>query len=344
MKKLKPPFKTAAHGSDLTRAMRLYNHKAWLDLSSAVSPYSWWTERSEEVSLSTLDIRSLPDHCESLDESMFVYYGESGLAVAGSQAAIRGLPLCFEDSDVWIVCGSFAEHALSWTIHGHRVQQKSIEEIRYSLMHDDVPDVLVVVNPDNPSGYYFAQSELLKWANALDQQGGVLICDEAFVDATPSRSLIGKKRPENVVVLRSLGKFFGLAGIRFGAVFAEPTLLSTLSSYLGPWGITSLTLWIAQQALADRVWQSAQNNRLVALQEQMSAPLSRTEAFVGSTPLFLTLRSECPLVWQDCLANQGVWTRAFPDQGLIRLGYPLSGQVSRTLDGVLSLPGLKAFQ
>jgi cobalamin biosynthetic protein CobC len=324
--------------------MRLYDHKAWLDLSSAVSPYSWWTERSDEVSLSTLDVRSLPDHRESVNESMFAYYGQPGLAVAGSQAAIRGLPLCFEDSDVWIVGGCFAEHALSWTMHGHRVQQKSIEEIRHSLILGDVPDILVVVNPDNPSGYYFSESELLKWASALDKQGGVLICDEAFVDATPSRSLIGQNRPENVVVLRSLGKFFGLAGIRFGAVFAEPTLLATLSSYLGPWGITSLTLWIAQQALADRVWQSAQINRLVDLQEQVSASLNGTEAFVGSTPLFLTLRSECPLVWQDCLANQGIWTRAFPEQGLIRLGYPLPEQVSRTLDGVMALPGLKAFQ
>ena len=96
--------------------------------------------------------------------------------------------------------------------------------------------------------------------------------------------------------------------------------------------------------LKDRAWQSTQKIRLAELQQRMTIPLSDDASFAGSTPLFMILRTEFPLLWQDCLANQGIWTRAFPDQGLIRLGYPLSGQVSRTLDGVLSLPGLKAFQ
>jgi cobalamin biosynthetic protein CobC len=344
VKKLKTAIKSAAHGSDLTRAVARYGDKDWLDLSSAVSPYSWWAERADDVFFPAADSQALPEVKEGLREAIVAYYGEPGLPTAGSQAAIRSLPLCFDECAVWVVRGSYGEHALSWAMHGHHVQQKSIEDIRHSLQAGDAPDVLIVVNPDNPTGYYFSQPELLEWASVLEKRGGVLICDEAFMDATQPRSLLGEHRPENAIILRSLGKFFGLAGIRFGTVFAESDLLATLASYLGPWGLSSLTLRLAEQALIDRAWQSIQFDRLKDLQTQMSLVLSRSDAFVGCTPLFLTLRSECPLVWQDCLANQGIWTRAFPQQGLLRLGYPLSDQVSRTLDGVLTLPGLKALQ
>ncbi len=323
--------------------MARYGDKDWLDLSSAVSPYSWWAERADDVFFPAAESQALPEVTESLHEAIVAYYGEPGLPTAGSQAAIRSLPLCFDECAVWIVRGSYGEHALSWAMHGHHVQQKSIEDIRHSLQAGDAPDVLIVVNPDNPTGYYFSKRELLDWASVLKKQGGVLICDEAFMDTTQDLSLLGEHRPENAIVLRSLGKFFGLAGIRFGTVFAKPDLLATLESYLGPWGLSSLTLNIAECALKDRAWQSMQSDRLKVLQAQISRPLSRSDAFVGCTPLFLTLRSECPIVWQNCLAYQGIWTRAFPDQGLLRLGYPLSDQVSRTLDGVLALPGLKAF-
>lgn len=344
MKKLKTAIKPAAHGSDLTRAIARYGDKDWLDLSSAVSPYSWWTDNPDDALVSAVESQALPEVKESLREAIVAYYGEAGLPTAGSQAAIRSLPLCFDECAVWVVRGSYGEHALSWAMHGHHVQQKSIEDIRHSLKAGDAPDVLIVVNPDNPTGYYFPKPELLEWAFVLEKRGGALICDEAFMDATQDLSLLGEHRPENTIVLRSLGKFFGLAGIRFGTVFAEPDMLATLSSYLGPWGLSSLTLRLAEQALIDRAWQSMQSDRLKDLQAQMSHALSRSDAFAGCTPLFLTLRSECPLIWQDCLANEGIWTRAFPDEGLLRLGYPLSDQVSRTLDGVLALPGLKVFQ
>lgn len=343
MKKLKTAIKPAAHGSDLTRAIARYGDKDWLDLSSAVSPYSWWTDNPDDALVSAVEGQALPEVKEGLREAIVAYYGEPGLPTAGSQAAIRSLPLCFDECAVWVVRGSYGEHALSWAMHGHHVQQKSIEDIRHSLQAGDAPDVLIVVNPDNPTGYYFSQPELFEWASVLEKRGGVLICDEAFMDATRHLSLLGEHRPENTIVLRSLGKFFGLAGIRFGTVFAESGMLATLSSYLGPWSLSSLTLNIAECALKDRAWQSTQKIRLAELQQRMTIPLRDDASFAGSTPLFMTLRTEFPLLWQDCLASRGIWSRAFPDQGLLRLGYPLPDQVGRILDEVLALPGLKAF-
>ena len=73
---------------------------------------------------------------------------------------------------------------------------------------------MVLVQPNNPTGALFARSRLLDWHARLARRGGWLVVDEAFIDPTPDASLAPMAGADGLVVLRSLGKFFGLAGAR----------------------------------------------------------------------------------------------------------------------------------
>ncbi|MBS7676289.1 aminotransferase class I/II-fold pyridoxal phosphate-dependent enzyme, partial [Vibrio cholerae] len=82
----------------------------------------------------------------------------------------------------------------------------------------DSLDVLVVVNPNNPTGLSLSPQRLLDWHSRLAQRGGWLVVDEAFIDVTPDLSLASHADQVGLIVLRSFGKFFGLAGVRLGFV------------------------------------------------------------------------------------------------------------------------------
>lgn len=327
---LKPSFINVAHGSNLDVAIKRYggHEDDWLDLSSAISPYSWWSDNADKIQFPDSIYRELPSVSNDLNDAIRAYYGCSGLAVAGSQAAIKTLPLCINPCVVWVTKGSYGEHAASWLAAGHQVVELRPEDIRAAFNSmSALPDVLIVVNPDNPSGELYSYEELTGWAHVLRSVHGLLVCDEAFIDATPHVSLLTQTLPDNVVVLRSLGKFFGLAGIRFGVVFANADVLQAIGDRLGPWTISAASMWIAQHALLDQEWQTHQRIRLKAL-HQRAVTLMASEnvlgARLGDTDLFITFKPKDAVAIQQQLAEHRIWSRCFKEQNLLRMGYPLS--------------------
>src|SRR5690606_8567903 len=119
----------------------------------------------------------------------------------------------------------------------------------------------VVINPNNPTTELIHRPVLEHLAGLLTRHGGLLVVDEAFMDPHPQQSLI-PQRPAAVVVLRSVGKFFGLAGVRLGFVVADPALIRQLGSAMNPWSVSHPARWIGSRALADRHWQQLQRQRL----------------------------------------------------------------------------------
>jgi cobalamin biosynthetic protein CobC len=335
------PWLQAAHGSDLQRALSLYGGKAeeWLDLSSAVSPFSWVCERaqpnpgdSESRWLSADALHHLPAPAASLDAALRDYYGETGLLVAGSQQAIRALPQCFAAAQVWLLRGSYGEHLSSWQQQGHTTVEKTAAEIRQAFSQSSssassrgsrasLPQLLILVNPGNPGAEYFTPDELRQWAEQLAKKQGWLICDEAFMDASTECSLLGAQRPVNAIVLRSLGKFFGLAGLRAGFVFASEKVLATLASRIGPWAVNGVAMQLLPAILRDTDWQRQQCLRLQELRQRMRALCAHLPQ-VGDTPLFITLESPQAALWQQQLAGKQIWTRLFMQQQRLRLGWP----------------------
>lgn len=303
------------HGGKLLAAAARYRIEAadWLDLSTGINPAGW------PVPAVPPEVwQRLPETEDGLLDAAAAYYGcSSVLPVAGSQAAIQALPRLRAACRVGVPHPAYAEHAHAWHAAGHAV-------VAWDAGHNiDALDVLVLVHPNNPSGQTHTRAELLDWHAELAARGGWLVVDEAFIDATPDDSLADVCPRPGLIVLRSLGKFFGLAGARVGFVLAEPALLTALDTLLGPWAVSAPSRWVARAALADTAWQQAARPALLAAGARLAALLrDHGLAPAGGTALFQWVRTPDAADWHERLARQGILTRLFADPPSLRFGLP----------------------
>jgi len=306
------------HGGRLRRAARQYGipQNDWQDLSTGINPNCW------AVSPVPAEVwQSLPQDDDELDVAAQSYYGsEKLLAVAGSQAAIQTLPMLRTSSRVALVAPSFAEHALAWQRCGHQVASVPVTEI---LQAGADADVVVIINPNNPSGKFFNREALLILQAQLAVRGGWLVVDEAFMDATPEHSLASVSPRPGLIVLRSLGKFFGLAGARVGFVLAEQAILQPQAELLGPWTIAAPSRYVATQALRDVEWQIATRQALPLASDRLAKIL----AVAGLTPtggcsLFQWVCCDDAAAIHQQLAQQGILTRLYDAPHSLRFGLP----------------------
>ncbi|KIL97198.1 L-threonine 3-O-phosphate decarboxylase [Paramagnetospirillum magnetotacticum MS-1] len=253
------------------------------------------------------------------------------VAGSGSQALIQALPRITPPSDVAILGPTYGEHARAWTASGHRVREV--------LDLDDAAqaDVVVVVNPNNPDGRIVAPDMLVNLAHHLAARGGLLVVDEAFGDERPELSLTSRLCP-GLVVLRSFGKFFGLAGLRLGFAVAETGMAARLGDHLGPWPVSGPALVIGTQALADEAWTKTTIIRLHEAASRLDQILGAAGLdILGGTSLFRLARHDQAAGIYERLGRAGILVRAFahrPD--ILRFGLPGSGTEEQRLSTALS--------
>jgi histidinol-phosphate aminotransferase len=153
---------------------------------------------------------------------------------------------------------------------GHEVRRVVLDP-PFTLAAQDIPDdadLVVLGNPTNPTGRLHPVSVL----EQLTRPGRVLVVDEAFADAIPGEpaSLSARRDLPGVLVVRSLTKAWGLAGLRVGYVLGEPALLAALRQAQPPWPVNSLALtalescsqpdavaWVERQAATTASWRQA---------------------------------------------------------------------------------------
>ena len=312
------PAKKLHHGGQCRAAAMRYNIPLadWVDLSTGINPNGW------PVKDIPADLwQRLPEDEDELLEVACQYYGApSLLPVAGSQAGIQALPRLREHSRVSILSPSYAEHAHTWQRANHSVKTVAHEQIDDALPDTDV---LVIVNPNNPTGAVFPVEQLLDWHTQLAKSGGWLIVDEAFMDATPELSIASYTDRPGIIVLRSLGKFFGLAGTRVGFVCAHKTLLAQLDALLGPWPISTASRWVAIQALQDTVWQEQTRHKLAKGSERLLSLLSQYDHTPdGGCAFFQWVNTPYHKTIHEKLARQGILTRFFSTPQSLRFGLP----------------------
>ncbi|MEM5389032.1 threonine-phosphate decarboxylase CobD [Paraburkholderia phymatum] len=311
--------RSVQHGGNLHEAARRYAipYDAWLDLSTGINPHGY------PVPPVPADAwRRLPDSDDGFAERAARYYGAPDashvLPVAGSQAAIRMLPLVLERGTVGIVPLTYGEYAPAFARAGHQV---AALDVARSMLPDDITHA-VVVNPNNPTAEHVSAAQLLQWHEALRARGGTLIVDEAFADSMPAQSLTACTDREGLVVLRSPGKFFGLAGVRAGFVLGCPRLLEALDEALGAWTVSGPARHAVSAAFADTAWQHAMRERLAHDSTRLVA-LLKTQGFdVHATPLFAWIADPRAAQLHRALAQQGVWTRFFAEPASVRFGLP----------------------
>lgn len=326
-----------AHGGGLNRAARDHGISVarWLDLSTGISPWSWPVPAVPERVW-----QRLPEADDGLVEIARGWCGAPEtigcLPVAGSQAAIQALPTLRAPCRVGVPAPGYAEHGWWWAQHGHEVVPVPLDAVEAQL---DALDVLVWIHPNNPAGDAVPRERLLAWRDALAARGGWLVVDEAFVD--PSTAVpVAPDAGEGLVVLRSLGKFFGLAGLRAGVVLGEAALCARLETALGPWALSHPARWIMARALADRDWQAAQRQRLRAAAEALDPVLARH----GLAPQGASaLMRYCPLpsatavdALFDALAREAVLVRRFEAPPALRFGLAPDEAALEQLDRALT--------
>ncbi|MDB2705462.1 threonine-phosphate decarboxylase CobD [Pseudomonadota bacterium] len=321
------------HGGNLNSAAKHYNIplNEWLDLSTGINPNGWLVPPSLPAVLWT----QLPQDDDGLIAAAQDYYKcESLLAVAGSQAAIQTLPKCRPHSRVGLLSPAYAEHAHAWQQAGHEVITLDAEQITASLSG---LDVLIIINPNNPTGQRFSALQLLKWHETLSAHGGWLIVDEAFIDVTPELSLSHLCPKNGLIVLRSIGKFFGLAGLRTGFVLASKELLLILKEQLGPWPIAAMSRYITSQALTDKQWQQQNRQLLISQGEKLTQLLHKVGLSPqGSCSLFQWVQTDQAEYLHQKLAKMGILTRLFSQPASLRFGLPQSDHDWQRLQSALS--------
>lgn len=308
------------HGGRLRAAAREYGIPSadWLDLSTGINPQGW-----PVPPLSPTCWQRLPEDGDGLEAAAAAYYGsERLLPVAGSQAAIQLLPSLFPPAAVACIAPLYTEHPHAWAKAGHRVRYLQHATLARALTA--ATPVVLLCNPNNPTAETHPRVAVLAAADELKRRGGWLVVDEAFADPEPENSaamLAGGPEASNLIVLRSLGKFFGLAGARVGFVFAAQDILARLQEAIGPWAVAGPSREAARLALGDTAWQAAARSRLAADSRrlaQLLAPLGS----VTATPLFVALKTEHGEALFQFLARRGILIRRYDNQPLLRFGLP----------------------
>lgn len=310
-----------SHGGRLNEAARHWGipRAQWLDLSTGINPQPWPVPE-----LPVQVWQRLPEEDDDLPEQARRWAGapqSAGcLPVAGTQAAIQALPRLREPGRIGVPDPGYAEHAEGWRAAGHEV-------IPFSDLPSDEAladlDALVWINPNNPTGESVTAQRLLACHDQLAAQGGWLVVDEAFIDAEPDQTLVPETGPEGLVVFRSMGKFFGLAGLRAGLVFGPPVLCEPLGEALGPWAVSHPARYLMQQAFADTAWQKAAAEQLNHDHRRLRAMLEDAGlAPQGGTPLFVYCPHPAPNRVADTLAEQAVLVRVFEAPPALRFGLP----------------------
>jgi len=321
-----------AHGGEVDAAAARYGvpRDNWLDLSTGINPNPF-----PLPDLAGEYWYRLPDADVDtwLREAAAKYYGVSDPALVvpapGSQALIRWLPRLLPPARVAILGPTYREHQASWLAGGH-----SVEEV---ASPDHVPPeagVVVAVNPNNPDGRIINGERLM--ALAKDR---LLVVDEAFADVVPEVSLASRAGRPNLVVLRSVGKFFGLAGMRLGFALTGGPLADDLRRAMGPWAVSGPASAVGAVALADNAWITAARVRLTAAAGRLDGLLMRNGLRVaGGTTLFRLVDHPRAAELFEHLAGAGILTRRFNDRSSwLRIGIPGSDGSFERLESALAV-------
>ena len=319
------------HGGDIKNAMaraREFGFEAgdlssWTDLSTGINPRPYPIPQLDPSLWHALPNQDLH---EKLIDTAVKYYqvpsAENILAASGSALLIQLLPNLFEGQAVSIVSPTYGDHAAAW-----QRNTRSCSLIGSADGHDE--GILVLTNPNNPDGRKYTADELQALAEKQTRAGSWLIVDEAFADLgdgeKPTAALVDEF---NIIVLKSIGKFFGLAGVRLGFMVAPPTIINTMTKQLGSWPVSGPALEIGFQALSNVAWQNETQAFLKTQTEAVLATFKQAQLpIIGGTDLFtLVDQSAKPALFKELLRAK-IYVRSFDyNVDWLRVGLPANDE------------------
>ncbi len=293
------------HGGGIDAAAARFGgtRSEWIDLSTGINPVPYpvgqlgadaWTALPDAGAMSRLlaaarRFWNIPDQA-------------AVIAAPGASALIARIPLLRPAGTVDIPRPTYNEHWAAFEAAGWTAAT-------------DTPDARVLVHPNNPTGAWHAADTLT---------APLTIIDESFCDIAPQQSLIAHGSQPGRIILKSFGKFWGLAGVRLGFAIGHPREISALSQMLGPWAVSGPALEIGARALEDDHWALDTRARLETDALRLDALMTNAGAILaGGTTLFRLYEVDDAVLWQERLARHHIWTRIFPySRTFLRVGLP----------------------
>ncbi|WP_407494908.1 threonine-phosphate decarboxylase [Pseudooceanicola sp. MF1-13] len=310
---------TRDHGGRIDRAMATFGgtRDDWIDLSTGINPVPYplpdlpaplWTALPDAAASQAL--------IAAARQFWSVPEGASILPIPGASIAIAQVPRLAVPATVMIRTPSYNEHAAAFQAAG------------WSVTDTDAAKARVLVHPNNPDGHWFTDAD----ANAP-----LTVIDESFCDVEPARSLISCTTRPGTIVLKSFGKFWGLAGLRLGFAIGDPDLIETLANRIGPWPVSGPALQIGTHALTNPSWADQTRRYLAAESPRLDKLVAQTGAqLIGGTTLFRLYDHPRAQDLHIHLAKHHIWTRVFPwSDTALRLGLPAPadwGRVATALE------------
>lgn len=323
------------HGGALDAMRRRFADapQPWVDLSTGINPWPWHTGGHHFEGLGRLPNTEDFARCTTAMAAAFGAPDNAVLAAPGSELLIRLLPTVIAPRRVAILAPSYGDHANAWRAAGCKVLETSDP-----LSGVESADAVVICNPNNPDGRRFEPDQIKAAHDRLGKRGGWMIIDEAFADLEPHLSIAPQGGSEHLLILRSIGKFYGLAGLRLGALLAPEVVLRQMQDRLGFWSVSTPTLAIGTAAYSDKAWQAATRQRLTDARRRLDLLLERRQCrVVGGTDLFRYVQvADAHVLWQR-LARQGIYVRRFPwSSRHLRIGLPANAGEEDRLQDALS--------
>lgn len=317
----------AHHGGRLVEARSLFPEvrQPWVDLSTGINKRSYPAPRATATARNRLPERL---HLVELEETAAAAFQVEDpsrvVAVAGTELALRLLPYALNLQEAAILGPTYGSHVDSWARAGSSAREVTDSTLEPYLARSIA---LTIVNPNNPDGRILSRGRLLQLHQRVEQQAGALIVDEAFVDTDPSLSvsgIAGGPGAQRMIVLRSFGKFYGLAGVRLGFIIAAPALARRVRSMLGDWPVCADALAAGRVAYADREWAARTRLSLARSAARLNTLLVRGGfEIIGGTSLYCLVRAVDARQRFLRLLQSGILVRPFDhDETLLRFGVP----------------------
>lgn len=319
------------HGGGLRAARARFAHapEPWIDLSTGINPHGWPHDRA--LAGQPCDWARLPDEREllGLEAAAADYFGVDPAflcAVPGTEIGLRLIEGLIEGP---------AHHATP-SYRTHAEMLPGSRPIAWDRLADADGATLVLANPNNPDGRLLYRGEM---RDVLGRRGGGwLLVDEAFADTAPAASIACEiAEDRRLLVFRSFGKFFGLAGVRLGFVLGPPAFLARLRRKLGAWPLSAPAIAIGAAAYRDRPWIEAMRLRLPAEAAALDAALIRCSLEpAGACPLFRLVEVDDAHALFDRLAARAILTRPFAENPRwLRIGLPGDAAAVSRLEAAL---------
>jgi cobalamin biosynthetic protein CobC len=332
-----PEMAPLPHGGDLAAARRRFPDapEPFIDLSTGINPYPYRLRRPPAESF--IRLPSSQAACALGEMAAKVYGASAASHVAPTPGTQILLPLVaglVPPGRGAVFPPTYGEFARAAALARHHiVAARTLADARDS-------QIVFIGNPNNPDGRLRARNDLLALADSLRARGGLLVVDEAFMDVGPPRgeSLAPETGRGNIVVLRSFGKFFGLAGVRLGFVLAAPAIVARISALLGPWAVSGPALAIGSAALTDTGWIGNTRTRLARAAHRLDGILTGAGLeVIGGTSLFRLVAAPAANELFDHLGRAGILVRIFPEEtAWLRFGLPGTQHAWRRLQIALA--------